>query len=271
MTNFKMEDVKAKSHRKNRIAEPIRCLSSKERKKYMFNLSLKKKCDIKFLNMKKIVKYVPYLMLFIAAVITSCSSDNELNENINTFNTKSSETHFNTQENRDAIIAAIPRIEFDYDATYSYEDYDYDELLSDYSECSECPQSIKSFMLPFLSDIIETKDDDVLSVVSRYRAQIDTYDADFNTKQNLEFIFFSIYHSAEYKLNGTITTKTLSENKVALGIAGGFLTGCATGAYVGATVGTVTVPILGTAVGAVGGCIFAGAWGATTGAAMGGF
>lgn len=201
-------------------------------------------------------------MLLAATIMTSCSSDNETHENVDAIN---------TQENRDAIIAAIPTIEFDYEATYSYKDYNYEELLSEYSECSECRESIKGFMLTFLREIVETEDSEVLSVVSRYQSQIDSYDADFNTKQNLEFVFFSIYHSTEYKLNGTSTANRLSENKVALGIAGGFLTGCATGAYIGGTVGTVTVPIIGTVVGAVAGCVAAGAWGATTGAAMGGF
>lgn len=144
--------------------------------------------------------------------------------------------------------------------------------INNYQNCSDCPSEYKNFMIPLIQDLVTVDDSELIDLINEYESNVEDYDTDELTKENLRFVLFTFKESAIYSLNNPNSTQQkLTENKVALGIAGGFLAGCATGAYLGATVGTVTVPVIGTVVGAVSGCIALGAYQATVGAALGGF
>lgn len=144
--------------------------------------------------------------------------------------------------------------------------------INNYQNCSDCPSEYKNFMLPLIQDLVTVDDSELIDLINEYESNIEDYDTDELTKENIRFVLFTFKESAIYSLyNSNSMQQKVTESRVALGIAGGFLAGCATGAYLGATVGTVTVPVIGTVVGAVSGCIAAGAYQATVGAVVGGF
>ncbi|WP_445721314.1 hypothetical protein [Flavobacterium sp.] len=225
-----------------------------------------------------------FILLFSSSILllTSCS-DNDTEQ----IQSKDSIENLNTVENRNIITnlykegteenlflkQKISESKNNLNYRTNESDFDIEAEIENYRNCSDCPSEYKSFMIPFIEEMAITHDSELLSLISDYDTRIDNLEADLVIKENLRFILFTFYEAANYNINnseGNLAQRT-SGNKVALGIAGGFITGCATGAYIGGTAGTVTVPIIGTVVGAVSGCIAAGAWSATMGAAAGGF
>lgn len=156
------------------------------------------------------------------------------------------------------------------------EEIDVDALMADYQECSDCPTEYKDFLVPFFNEIKDIDDDLVASKIEEYETILEQSNISEFHKDNLRFTLFGFKEASLYALdNPDFANRIASRDdspgkKIGRGLAGGFLAGCATGAYIGATAGTVTVPVIGTVVGAVSGCIAAGAWGAVTGATTAG-
>lgn len=221
--------------------------------------------------MKKLLNYFPLVLLLFSLIFNSCSDQREELENEAALSYEKREiSHLNTKENRVAILKAIPTIKEAYNADYDLANADFDRLISEYEHCSECPSDYKKLMVPFLKDIVNTDDNQLLEIIKKYQSSIKQYTSNFEVEQNLEFLFFSFQESVKFQQSKSIYQKGAGKN-IGRGMAWGFLAGCATGAYIGGTAGTVTVPIIGTVVGAVSGCIAGGAWGAVTGSAGGAF
>ena len=144
---------------------------------------------------------------------------------------------------------------------------------------STCPDEYKDFFYNMFQEFLTLEDSQVIDRIDYYESQIDSYNSDEITKENIRFVLFSFKSVAQYNLEIQDSNRSISRTEgedccgraIAQGLVSGFIAGCAQGAYVGATVGSVTVPVLGTAVGAVGGCIFSGAVGGVVSAAAAGF
>ncbi|WP_152611498.1 glycine zipper family protein [Psychroserpens damuponensis] len=151
------------------------------------------------------------------------------------------------------------------------EDADLNVLIEDYRTCSECATDYKDLLEPFLLEIIDTNDDQVINKIEEYEILVDNADMTEVNKENLRFLLFSFKEASNYVLTSDAfinqTNRDNSPGKnIGRGLAWGFLAGCAQGAFVGATIGTVTVPVIGTVTGAVAGCIASGAAAGTVGA-----
>jgi hypothetical protein len=149
-------------------------------------------------------------------------------------------------------------------------------MLDEYSSCWNCPSEYKVFLTPFFQEIVETEDSEVLTKIEEYESLIDSSNLSEVHKENLRFTLFSFKEASTFALNNSESQRFASKENspgknIGRGLAWGFLSGCAAGAYIGGTVGTVTVPVLGTAVGAVAGCIYGGAFTGTMGAIGAGF
>lgn len=225
------------------------------------------------------------LAVFItASVFMACSSDDNLYPNSNDSKLQHEmipvvNENFNTNTNRQIIkdlFTKGTRLNKELEKSRlntsmsKNEEIDIVQLMNDYQECSVCPLEYKDIVIPFFEEIINLDDNEITGKIEEYEAQIELINLNEMHKDNLRFLFFTFKATTNYSLNEISVNKEGSPGKtIGRGLAGGFLAGCATGAYIGATAGTVTVPLLGTAVGAVGGCIFGGAWGAATGTAVG--
>lgn len=200
------------------------------------------------------------------------SNDKSVSQIIQELNTSNNIVTSSANQEVDGIISG----------NLNLAEIDFNLLLDEYSECSDCPDEYKDFLIPFFEEIIKTDDNLVLNKIEEYESLIDSLELDEVHRENLKFTLFSFKEATEYALDyhefetssftfSTSNGEDSAGKKIGRGLAWGFLTGCATGAYIGATVGTVTVPILGTAVGAVAGCIYGGAFSGTVSAIGAGF
>jgi len=211
-------------------------------------------------------------MLFMALTFNACSDvSKDLSEEAEISLLKNAVEHLNTSENRQAILEILQNSEEAYHPDYDLDTVDLNEQISNYERCSECPNEIKQFMLPLLQDMANIEDDNLLQLIYEYQEILVNYDSDYVNKQNLEFLLYSFEQGAIFKLGNSSLQQRVSRNRVATGLAWGFLSGCAYGAYVGGTAGTFTVPVIGTVTGAVAGCIAGGAFSGVIGAAGGAF
>lgn len=163
-----------------------------------------------------------------------------------------------------------------YSSSNSEDQINIQDLLSDYESCEGCHSEYQTFLIELFQELITTEDYEVLEIIDHYDSQIINLDITNEGKSNLKFILFSFRIKTENTLsiyeenaNNSGFWSCMRENigrAIGEGLAAGFITGCAYGAYVGATAGTVTVPIIGTVVGAASGCVATGAASAVLGA-----
>ena len=219
------------------------------------------------------------LLITISFNLISCSTDEQQTSieeskavNLNTLENRKSVSDIFTKGTKSNAFLESYILNANKEIGFDNSSQDIESAINDYLNCSYCSDEYKDFMIPFIKDVVKTNDSELLDLINNYQSKIESYNADYITKQNLDFVLFSFNKAASYNLTKfeTLNEKT-TYNKVATGLAWGFLAGCATGAYVGGTAGTVTVPIIGTVTGAVAGCIAGGAWSATVGAAGGAF
>lgn len=221
------------------------------------------------------------LLLFSAGLLVISCNENELQEQVEDATIENLNTLSNRQKVKNLFTkgtesnSKLEKLKAQKDSNKSeLNQLDIDVMIDDYKNCSECPSEYKDFLIPFFKEISNTEDELIISKINEYQARIKSTGLSDTHIENLKFTIYSFKEAAQYALDNPdskgLTTKNSTGNTIGRGLAGGFLMGCATGAYIGGTAGTVTVPIIGTVVGAVSGCIAAGAWGAVTGATSAG-
>ena len=225
--------------------------------------------------------------IFFACLILSCTGENEQLEPITQIEQVNLES-LNTYSNRQAIIDFLsdkkqqekvfkelgienPDLNREEDEPFTQEE------LDEYMSCSTCPSEYKAFFYPMFQEFLTLEDSQIIERINYYESQVDIYNSDEITKENIRFNLFLFKASAEYAINNKAENNRLSARSeccgraIGQGLVTGFVTGCIRGAAVGAAAGTVTVPVIGTVTGAVGGCIASGAVGAIIGAATSAF
>lgn len=197
-------------------------------------------------------------------------TNNSAIENLNTeSNRQVIKSLFNSEN---GINEQIEQLGFKVNASKTtLEEIDLQVLLIDYMECSECPLEYKNFLHPFFQEIIKINNNQIIPKIEQYEALIEDTNLNNVHKDNLRFVLFSFKEASKYTLSnlkskGNENRDPSTGTNIGRGLAWGFLSGCATGAYIGGTAGTVTVPLIGTVTGAVAGCIAGGAWASVVGA-----
>ncbi|MFT6216513.1 MAG: hypothetical protein ACJAS3_002926 [Roseivirga sp.] len=219
-------------------------------------------------------------------VLLSCSEQNEIIPEIDV-----NELGLNTSQNREAILNAVTDVEkiqkvydertqpFRYKLTSETKNgftaEEAKQLLYEYASCSSCPDANKEFLIPLLTQLIDTPNENIKSVLNDFDEKVLNSDLEISNKSDLLFLSFVFDATAEAALNMNETESGKSGasgcsvgKEVALGIAGGFLTGCAAGGIKGALGGSFW-PGIGTFTGAVSGCIIVGFEGAIAGGLFG--
>lgn len=231
------------------------------------------------------------VILSLFFLITSCNED-DFNNVDKLSSSKNNNNHINTTENRSKITTLLEN-ENNYKRVFednykelvdNFEFTNYDEnlsveknLINEYSNCSNCNDEIKSFLIPMFNELLRTDNQNIKEVLEQYEQEIENLDLSYDKKQNLKFMFFTFNEGVNTHLEKS-TQKDfwdcMAENggqNIGRGLVGGFLGGCLVGGYIGATAGSVTVPVIGTVIGGTAGCIASGAVSGTIGAAFGAF
>ena len=214
------------------------------------------------------------LLLSLTSVFTGCSDvESETQIDLAT-------TNLNTSKNRQLIVdlftsgTHLNNYLIDLSTTQEFSktsnlEFDVDNLLIEYEECSHCAPEYRAFLIPLFEEIKDLYSiNEIISKIEEYEQMLETDNSDNNVIDNLKFTLFSFKEASKYIIDNDdiVNTNTFESSgcgrALGQGLVSGFVTGCIKGDIAGAGGGTVALPVIGTVTGGVAGCVGGGAVGA---------